>query len=121
MSDTIAMTIYLPGEVVMVNEPFTAGGAFKLRPGLIVLDTGDDDVVVARITRRRTAQAYEVAISEWQEAGLLEASTVRVHKLFTANKRLVLRRIGQLTREDIEAVRISLRLLWSAWLSEPRP
>ena len=44
------MTLYKPGDVVLVKFPFTSGAGSKLRPALVILDTGDDDLVVARIT-----------------------------------------------------------------------
>ena len=43
-------TSYLPGDLVLVDFPFTTGGPGKPRPALVVLDTGDADVVLARVT-----------------------------------------------------------------------
>ena len=44
------MTTYQPGELLLVAFPFVSGGKSKQRPALAVVDTGDDDVVLARIT-----------------------------------------------------------------------
>ena len=44
------MTVYQAGDVVLVAFPFSSGSSVKARPALVVLDTGDSDVVVARIT-----------------------------------------------------------------------
>ena len=44
------MNVYRPGDVVLLVYPFTSGEGAKKRPALVLLDTGDDDVVAARIT-----------------------------------------------------------------------
>ena len=44
------MTTYQPGDVVLLAFPFTDGVRQKQRPALVLLDTGDPDIVVARIT-----------------------------------------------------------------------
>ena len=44
-------TSYQPGEVVLVAFPFTGGPHVKRRPALVILDSGDADVVVARAVR----------------------------------------------------------------------
>ncbi len=41
-------TSYLPGDLVLADFPFTTSGPGKPRPALVVLDTGDADVVLAR-------------------------------------------------------------------------
>jgi mRNA interferase MazF len=41
------MINYQPGDLVLVAFPFTGGGS-KVRPALVLLDTGDDDILVAR-------------------------------------------------------------------------
>jgi mRNA interferase MazF len=69
-----------PGEVVLIRIGFhqTSGG--KLRPAVVLLDTGDDDFVAAPITSRLRVSAFEVPIQHWRDAGLNTASTIRVHK-----------------------------------------
>jgi len=70
-----------PGEVVLIRIDFhqTSGG--KLRPALVVLDSGDDDFVAAPITSRFRASAFDLPIQQWRLAGLNTPSTVRIHKL----------------------------------------
>jgi mRNA interferase MazF len=69
-----------PGEVVLIRIDFhqTQGG--KLRPAVVLLDSGDDDFVAAPITSRSRASDFDVAIQYWREAGLNVPSTIRVHK-----------------------------------------
>ncbi len=44
------MKIYRPGEVVLLLFPFADATGAKRRPALVLVDTGDDDIIVARIT-----------------------------------------------------------------------
>jgi len=44
------MKDYRPGEVVLLSFPFADAAGAKRRPALVILDTGDEDIVVARVT-----------------------------------------------------------------------
>jgi mRNA interferase MazF len=98
------------GDVVLVAFPFADGVTTKQRPAVVILDVGDDDVVVARVTSRTRATEYEISVANWKEAGLLGASTVRLHKLATIGKDRVHRVLGKLSRADA----IAARNAWAA-------
>ncbi|MGA8346262.1 MAG: hypothetical protein WB773_00450, partial [Isosphaeraceae bacterium] len=53
-------TSYLPGDLVLVDFPFTTSGPGKPRPALVVLDTGDADVVLARVTTQPKSTPYGI-------------------------------------------------------------
>jgi mRNA interferase MazF len=107
------MTTYRPGDVVLLLYPFTSGERAKKRPALVLLDTGDDDVVVARITSQVTRSDFDVELAQWQREGLLAESAVRVHKLLTVEKELIKRRLGTLTPNDWAQVRAAIKRLWA--------
>ena len=102
------MTIYNTGEILLLRFPFAEARGAKQRPALVLLDAGDSDIVVARITTQIYSTQYDVAIIDWSNAGLLAASTVRLHKLATLEKSLVKRQLGRLTKTD--STRISAQL-----------
>lgn len=105
---------YHPGEVVLLLFPFTDMRGAKRRPALVLLDTGDADVIVARVTSQVIQTAFDVELMDWQQAGLLLPSTARVHKLATLEKRLIERRLGKLTAGDWAQVRDKIHQLWSS-------
>lgn len=107
------MENYHPGEIVLLTFPFTDAEGAKRRPALVLLDAGDQDIVVARVTSQATQAAFDVRLTDWQQAGLLLPSTVRVHKLATLEKRLVERRLGILTPGDWAGVRATIERLWT--------
>src|SRR5271156_2151916 len=95
-----SMTSYQTGDLILVDFPFAGGKQVKTRPALVILDTGDADVVAARVTTQAVSAPQDVPISDWQGAGLLAASIVRLHKLATLEKSLVPRILGRLPPAD---------------------
>src|SRR5262249_21715648 len=112
---TRSMTSYQAGELVLIDFPFTAGSQSKPRPGLVLLDSGDADVLVARVTTQPANTPYDVPLGDWQQAGLLAPSLVRLHKLATLAKARVQRRLGMLTATDRQAVGTVLQQLDVGW------
>lgn len=101
--------------MVLVDFPFTGGTRTKLRAALILLDTGDADILVARITSQTVATAYEVQLIDWRQAGLNASSAVRLHKLATLGKILVDRVLGRLEPGDRQKVSAVLQQIFGAW------
>ena len=108
------MQNYQSGEVLLLLFPFADAVGARRRPVLVLLDTGDADIVVARVTSQTVRTAFDVELVEWQQAGLLLPSVVRVHKVAALEKRLVERRLGTLTSNDWAQVRARLQQLWAA-------
>jgi mRNA interferase MazF len=65
------MTSYDFGDVVLVHFPQTGTTARKQRPGVIVLDIGDADVVIAPVTSKARSQAGDTRLAELAGAGLI--------------------------------------------------
>ena len=93
------MTSFDPGDIVSVEFPYSDLQGRKRRPGL-VLSGDDDDVLLARITTRAAREVGDVNLVEWSEAGLPRPSTVRLGKLATVDRRLVIRCIGRIGATD---------------------
>lgn len=109
------LTTYQPGEIVLVAFPFTHGEQTKHRPALILLDTGDADVVVARVTTQRYHTPHDVAIVDWRRAGLRASSTVRLHKVATLERTLIAGRLGRLPPPDHRRVAAVMRQTYGSW------
>ena len=107
------METYRPGEIVLVAFPFADATTARRRPALILLDTGDNDIMVARVTNQAARDQFNIELEDWGSAGLLLPSIARVHKLATLEKRIVERRLGALTSNDWNRVRESIQRLWT--------
>jgi mRNA interferase MazF len=88
------------GDLVLLIFPFTGESAGKQRPALVLLDAGDDDILMARVTTQRHTSRFDSVIRDSSAAGLLAPSTVRLHKLATVEKRLVRRKLGRLPESE---------------------
>jgi mRNA interferase MazF len=103
------MTNYRSGDVVLIAFPFASGAGVKHRPAVVLLDAGDSDIVVVRVTTQEHTTACDVPINDWTAAGLLAPSIVRVHKVATLEKALVRRQIGRLEAADWGSVAAAAR------------
>jgi mRNA-degrading endonuclease toxin of MazEF toxin-antitoxin module len=85
--------------------PGTDGAVGKLRPVLVLFDL-EEDAVVCRITSVLRTGTLDVLLSEWKEEGLMTASVVRLDRIVTVEKALLVKKLGQLTPSDLDAVRL---------------
>lgn len=58
------------GEIFLCQFPFTSGAGGKVRPALLLFDLGQD-AVICRVTSVRRSGPLDVALHDWQAAGLL--------------------------------------------------
>src|SRR5262245_46754553 len=108
-------TNFQPGDLVLVDFPFVGGKVTKTRPALVILDTGDADLVVARVPPQSVSASLDVQITDWHGAGLLAASIVRLHKLATLEKSLVHRTLGSLQPGDRMKVSAVMSQVYGNW------
>ena len=101
-------TNYQKGDFVLVAFPFSGGSQVKLRPAMVVLDTSDEDVLLARVTTQLHSTPCDVALNEWQASGLPAVPVVRLHKLATIHTRSIVRTLGKLDPTQREAVSAKL-------------
>jgi mRNA interferase MazF len=107
------MITYNACEIVLLVFPYASTELIKKRPALILLDTEDEDIIVARVTSQSAKSDFDVVIEDWQKAGLLVPSIVRVNKIATLEKNLVERKLGILSAEDWLNVCNKIKQLWS--------
>ena len=107
------MTVYSRGDVVLVGFVFSDESGRKLRPAVIIsavaYNRARQEVVVAAITsnvRRRLFGDYLMA--NWKESGLLFPS-VSTGILRTIKQTMIERRIGSMTKGDLEGCDRELR------------
>ena len=112
---TVSTMNYQPGDLVLVAFPYSRGTQFKQRPAVVVVDTGDADIVAARVTTQTYLSPHDVTVSDWKGAGLLAPSVVRTHKLATIEKTLIRLRLGGLQTADRRQVSAALRQTFNRW------
>lgn len=106
------MAHYKPRDVVLISFPFTHLRETKKRPALILLNVGDGDVLVARITSKIMDTDFDIAIREWKNAGLIFPSVVRLHKIGTIQEDVIEKKIGILPDKDWKNARAVIKKLF---------
>ncbi len=102
-------TSYSFGDIVLVAFPFSDQVGSKKRPAVVVSSDAyhrqRPDVILMAITSqvRRAPGFGEALIQDWQAAGLLKPSAIKP-VIFTAEKRIVLKRLGRLKEVDQQAL-----------------
>ena len=110
------MMNYKPGEIVVVPFPFIDKPVQKLRPALVLSNNPDGDtdkhLVLAMITSaKRSLWESDVILKEWKAAGLRAESVVR-WKMFTLEAELIKENRGNLSVNDLEAVKAGFRKIF---------
>lgn len=58
------MTDYRKGDLLLVDFPFADASQAKRRPAMVVADTGDEDLLVARVTTQTARDDFDIEITE---------------------------------------------------------
>ncbi len=92
---------------MLVPFPFADLSDRKLRPAFVAAEAERGDLILCQITSRPWGHRSSIAIEgdAAQSSGLERASYVRPDKLFTADVRIVQRRLGALDAELTATVR----------------
>lgn len=106
------MTAYSFGDVVLIGFPHTDLQGVSKRPALVLYDSGDQDVLVARITTQEYATEADYKVIDWAKSGLLAESYIRLGKQATIEKKYILKKLGTLAESEPAAVKSILRKMF---------
>ncbi len=92
--------------VVLVPFPFSDLSKSKLRPAVVLADSGRGDWVLCQITSKPYGDrlAVQVAEHDFKTGSINYLSYARPGKLFTASCNLIVTRVGVLTQQSFERV-----------------
>jgi len=91
----------MKGKIVLVPFPFTDLTAAKLRPALVIYE-GQKDVVLAFISSKVPSELSDADVSVTKnhtEAGLKVDSVIKLDKIATVLKDLIVGELGELDEE----------------------
>lgn len=94
------------GDIVVLPFPCSDLSAAKRRPALVVATLQGPDVTLCQITSQSTRDSNAISLnaSDFIDGSLRVASTIRPNRLFTADSRLVLYRVGGLEPAKLQEV-----------------
>jgi mRNA interferase MazF len=110
------MTAYNRGDIVLVPFPFSNQTTTKKRPAIIIssarYNAASQDIIIMAVTSRleKVLSIGECRIHNWQEAGLLKPSSIKP-VLSTIEQKLVLKKLGSLSIDDLTSLNAALKNL----------
>lgn len=104
------MPNYLKGDVILVRYPFTDLSGSKVRPSVVVSapHVSNDVLIVPLTSKSSSLFAGEFVLEDWGDAGLNVPSIVK-RGVYTIEDRLVIKKIGSLSRADSNRLATSLK------------
>ena len=104
--------MYKQGDIIVVKFPFTDGSEFVKRPALIISNdtvNSTGDYLVVQITSKFNNDEFSILIKNNDCLHQLQLeSYIRVHKIFTHNKSLIISKITEAKPIFFQAVRTKI-------------
>ncbi len=101
----------IKGDIVLLPFPYTNQTGTKNRPALVLVVTEIDITVSFITTKIKWQEEFDISLNPTIENGLKKASLIRLNKIATVDKELVLGRLGNLTKFEIEITNKKLKQL----------
>jgi mRNA interferase MazF len=100
------MERFVKGDVVVVPFPFSDLTRAKRRPALVIAELEGDDLILCQITSQTIKDRYAVPIdeSDFETGTLRRRSNVRSNRIFTADRHIILYRVGHLKPEKMDQI-----------------
>ena len=100
------MARFVKGDVVVIPFPFSDLTQTKRRPALVVAELQGDDLILCQITNRLITDQYAIPIDndDFSSGSLRQSSNVRPNRLFTADKQIILSKVGHLKPEKVNEI-----------------
>ncbi len=107
------MTNYNFGEILLLKFPYAEGVGESKRPIVVLAQTDLKDIIVSKVTSAEQRSKYDIAIEDWQKAGLLFPSVIRIDKLATLSKSRVIKKIGELNSSYHPTIKSAIKQLFN--------
>jgi len=104
-------TQYEPGEIVLVPFPFSDLSIIKQRPVLVLSKKEDneicEDIITCAITSNLKEDKYSIFIdnNSLSNGKIPTKSKIKLDKLFTLDKKIVIKKIAKLNKNTFERVK----------------
>ncbi|MBE9660703.1 type II toxin-antitoxin system PemK/MazF family toxin [Mucilaginibacter myungsuensis] len=109
------MAGFVKGDIVVIPFPFSDLSGSKRRPAFVLKDLPGDDIILCQITSQQSSDAYAIGLTaaELVNGTLPVASNIRPSRIFTADKKMIIRKAATANSGVIAAVTKTLVNLFS--------
>lgn len=100
------MAEFIKGDIVVVPFPFSDLTTAKRRPALVLQALEGDDIILCQITSKTVKDPYAIVLDDehFLEGSLKQSSNIRPNRLFTADKNIVLYKVGKIKKHKVDEV-----------------
>src|SRR3989344_9192491 len=100
------MAKFIKGDIVVIPFPFSDLSEVKKRPAFVVRALEGNDVVLCQITSQTVKDKYSIPIREndFMVGNLSVNSNIRPNRIFTADKNIILYKVGSIRENKIKEV-----------------
>lgn len=97
------MEALVKGTIVVLPFPFSDLSASKKRPALVIATLKGNDVILCQITSKARFDDYSIPLTykDFSKGALNVPSMIRPNRLFTADKSIILYKIGSLRKDKV--------------------
>lgn len=99
------------GDIVLIPFPFTDLSSHKLRPAVILVDTETDFTLSFITSQLKWKEITDIELIPSDINGIKKLSLIRLSKIATVDKSLVLGKLGQLEPEELKELNVKLKIL----------
>ena len=96
----------IKGDIVVVPFPFSDLSNYKKRPALVITKLKGDDLILCQITSQNISDEYAITLNneDLTIGNLKRKSNIRPNRIFTADGKIVLSKVGNLTESKMTEV-----------------
>ncbi|MBW3019572.1 type II toxin-antitoxin system PemK/MazF family toxin [Candidatus Woesearchaeota archaeon] len=99
------MEEFVRGDIVVIPFPFSDLSKSKRRPAVVVASLHGDDVILCQITKsRKNLYSIPLTKSDFKTGKLDFESSIRPNRLFTADKSIIIYKVGILKQSKIKEI-----------------
>lgn len=90
------MARFIKGDVVIIPFPFSDLSGNKRRPAFVIASLPGDDIILCQITSRIKKDKFSITLSfsDFTTGSLPVESYIRPNRIFTADKKIIIRKAG---------------------------
>jgi mRNA interferase MazF len=108
------MERFVKGDIVVVPFPFSDLTNSKKRPALVIAELDGEDRILCQITRGNSDRhSIQITQADCDDGGLNQTCNVRSSKIFTADKKIIIRRVGHLNPQKVQTIIEDLKVVLS--------
>lgn len=100
------MERFVKGDIVVIPFPYSDLSNAKRRPALVLAESSNNDLILCQITSQKVRDSVAVKLTsdDFLHGSLSKESNIRPNKIFTADSKIILYKIGSLKTKKFDEI-----------------